>query len=136
MAKRDYYDVLGINKSANPDEIKNQKCLSAQRCLHDRKEIEHIPVQRQCPERHQCARFNKEIDIETGYTTDNWKTWLEKIHDVPTEGLEPGDLVYFRTPGIKGKGRWKRDMIIGRKEPYVYSDGIRTENGFDIFNVV
>ena len=23
MAKRDYYDVLGVNKSANPDELKS-----------------------------------------------------------------------------------------------------------------
>ena len=82
-----------------------------------------------------CSRFNKDEDEETNYTAENCKDWLEKIQYVPTEGLEPGDRIYFWTPGIKGKGRWKRRVIIGRKEPYVYSDGIRPANGFDIFNM-
>lgn len=79
--------------------------------------MEHHLENKQC---FKGPRFSKaDTDPEYAAAAENSDNWLEKIHDTPMEGLEPGDRVYFRIQGLKGKHWWKQGVIVGRKEPYI-----------------
>ena len=85
-----------------------------------------------CPDIKKC--LGEDGDAQTRLERKYDKNWLEKIHQEPTEGLSSGDKVYFKNHIVKGWGRWRPGVILARKTDYVYADGIRPANGFDIYD--
>ena len=163
LISESHFNLMALNTSepANGNELSPFESLhgllspvsgipmtdAVKKLLTDRKELAYkrtlvfpdgFEVNNKLGSRKKCPDFNKclgqDHDAQTRLERKYDSNWLEKIHQEPTENLSSGDKVYYKDPSVKGWGRWRAGVILARKGDYVYNDGIRHANGFDIYD--
>ena len=80
--------------------------------------------------------FNKEDrHIQTKKDNELSNDWVEKINGSYGEPLTCGDRVYYIDHQASGSNRWRRGIVLQRKQDYVYSTGIHRSHGYDLYDI-
>jgi hypothetical protein len=90
------------------------------------------------PEQPQTETAPTDTDPDTAEENEMSKDWLEKTSESnPTAHLECGDRIYYIDYHYKkGPRKWRRGIIIQRKQEYAYANRARrTAHGYDIYDI-
>ena len=63
------------------------------------------------------------------------KDWVEKINGKYDENLTCGDRVYYVDHQANDSNRWRKGLILKRKQDYKMSSGIYKAHGYDIYDI-
>ena len=72
---------------------------------------------------------------QTKEENDLSSDWVEKVNGAYNAPLTCGDRVYYIDYQATGCNRWRRAIVLQRKQDYVYSTGIHRSHGYDLYDI-
>ena len=128
-----YEELYGISSPVNGIPMTDE----ARKELVERKYVsDKIQRAEYCSSNPTLKPFSKEDkQVQTKADNDLSNDWVEKINGSYGKPLTCGDRVFYVDYQASGSNRWRKAIVLQRKQDYVYSSGIHRSHGYDLYDI-
>ena len=128
-----FEELYGISSPVNGIPMRDEDRLELVKREYTSNKVQRSQYRNLNPTLEPFSNVDKHAQTKADNELSN--DWVEKINNSYAKPLTCGDRVFYIDYQATGSKRWRKAIVLQRKQDYTYRSGIHRSHGYDLYDI-